>query len=111
LPSPASTTGTIPVEVAWRACLATLSDDALRAAIIVALAGPALNGTDLLDGHDAAIDELVTIGAIRRAGGGLVFTHPLLRTTALDLAKKELVEEIAGDVLDRLESIPTEGAD
>ena len=111
LPSPASTTGTIPVEVAWRARLATLSDDALRAAIIVALAGPALNGTDLLDGHDAAIDELVTIGAIRRAGGGLVFTHPLLRTTALDLAKKELVEEIAGDVLDRLESIPTEGAD
>jgi len=111
LPSPASTTGTIPVEVAWRARLATLSDDALRAAVVVALAGPALIGRDLLEGHDAAIDELVAIGAIRRANGGIVFTHPLLRTTALDLAKSELVEEIAGDVLDRLESSATEPAD
>ena len=33
LPPPASTTGTIPVEVAWRARLATLSPEALRAAV------------------------------------------------------------------------------
>ena len=72
--------------------------------VVVALAGGALIGSDLLLGHDAAVDELVTIGAIRRVPGGVVFTHPLLRTTALDLAKNELIEEIAGEVLDRLES-------
>src|SRR3954454_19100865 len=111
LPSPASTTGTIPVEVAWRARLATLSDDALRTAIVIALSGPALAGSDVLVHHDAAIDELVTIGAVRRANGGLEFTHPLLRTTALDLAKNELIEQVAGDVLDRLESRPSSAVD
>ena len=63
-----------------------------------------LTGSDLLLGHDAAVDELVAIGAIRRVAGAVVFTHPLLRTTALDLAKSELIEQIAGEVLDRLES-------
>ncbi|HEY7625636.1 MAG TPA: ATP-binding protein, partial [Ilumatobacteraceae bacterium] len=38
LPPPASTTGTIPVEVAWRARLSTLSPQALRTAVEIALA-------------------------------------------------------------------------
>ncbi|HZX55712.1 MAG TPA: adenylate/guanylate cyclase domain-containing protein, partial [Ilumatobacteraceae bacterium] len=84
--------------------LATLSDHALRTSVVVALAGSALTGSDLLDGDDAAVDELVTIGAVRRVSGAVVFTHPLLRTTALDLAKTELIEDVAGEVLDRLES-------
>jgi class 3 adenylate cyclase len=108
LPSPASTTGTIPVEVAWRARLATLSDEALRAAIVIALAenGILRDGPehgDLLDGRDREVEELQAIGAVRRVGAGLTFTHPLLRTTALDLATTEVVEQIAATVLDRLE--------
>ena len=109
LPPPAATTGTIPVEVAWRARLATLSPDALRTAILIALAehaavrqGP--DDVDLLAGKDAAIHDLVTIGAVRRVTGGVTFTHPLLRTTALDLATDGLVEAVAAEVLDRLES-------
>ncbi len=108
LPPPAATTGTIPVEVAWRARLATLSTDALRTAILIALAehaavrqGP--DDADLLLGRDVAVDELVTIGAVRRVAGGVMFTHPLLRTTALDLATDGLVQEVAAEVLGRLE--------
>ncbi|MEO8266940.1 MAG: adenylate/guanylate cyclase domain-containing protein [Ilumatobacteraceae bacterium] len=108
LPPPAATTGTIPVEVAWRARLATLSPAALRAAIVIALAehaavrqGP--DDVDLLVGNDAAIHELVTIGAVRRVAGGVMFTHPLLRTTALDLATDALVSDVAAEVLGRLE--------
>ncbi|MDP9463005.1 MAG: adenylate/guanylate cyclase domain-containing protein, partial [Actinomycetota bacterium] len=108
LPSPASTTGTIPVEVAWRARLSMLSNDALRAAVVIAMAENAVwrrqaDDIDLLQGADAAVEELVAIGAVRRTTGGVNFTHPLLRTTALDLAPAEFVTEIAGDVLDRLE--------
>jgi class 3 adenylate cyclase len=109
LPPPAATTGTIPVEVAWRARLATLSPDALRTSIVIALAehaavhhGP--DDVDLLAGKDEAVQELVTIGAVRRVVGGVTFTHPLLRTTALDLATDELVEQVAADVLDRLQA-------
>ncbi len=32
-----------------------------------------------------------------------MFTHPLLRTTALDLATDELVQEVAAEVLERLD--------
>ena len=107
LPSPASTTGTIPVEVAWRARLSTLSPEALRAAVLIALAEqaqqPGPDDVDLLRGADAAIDELQSIGAVRRRGGIVVFTHPLLRTTALDLAPKELVVDVAGELLDVLD--------
>ncbi len=108
LPSPASTTGTIPVEVAWRARLATLSQQALRAAVVIALAenGILRDGPehgDLLAGKDRDVEELQAIGAVRRLSGGLTFTHPLLRTTALDLATNDLVVQIAGTVLDRLE--------
>ena len=108
LPPPAATTGTIPVEVAWRARLATLSPDALRTAIVIALAehaavrqGP--DDVDLLVAKDAAIHELVTIGAVRRVAGGVMFTHPLLRTTALDLATDSVVRDVAAEVLGRLE--------
>ena len=108
LPPPSATTGTIPVEVAWRARLATLSPDALRTAIVIALAehaavreGP--DDVDLLVGKDAAIHELVTIGAVRRVAGGVMFTHPLLRTTALDLATDAIVSDVAAEVLGRLE--------
>ncbi len=109
IPSPASTTGTIPVEVAWRARLSTLSGQALRAAITVALAEKAVlhrrsEDTDLLAGHDAGIEELEGIGAVRRSAGGVAFTHPLLRTTALDLASPHMVVDVAGGMLDRLES-------
>ena len=108
LPSPASTTGTIPVEVAWRARLATLSEEALRAAIVIALAenGILRDGPehgDLLAGKEREVEELQAIGAVRRVGSGLAFTHPLLRTTALDLATNDVVEQIAGTVLDTLE--------
>ncbi len=108
LPSPASTTGTIPVEVAWRARLATLSEGALRAAIVIALSqnGILRDGPehgDLLAGKGRDVEELQAIGAVRRVADGVTFTHPLLRTTALDLATSELVEAIAGTVLDRLE--------
>ncbi len=108
LPSPASTTGTIPVEVAWRARLATLSEDALRAAVLIALAEQAVlssgpGDAGLLAGIDAAVDELQTIGAVQRRGGGVAFTHPLLRTTALDLASPDLVVEVAGHLLDQLD--------
>ena len=108
LPPPASTTGTIPVEVAWRARLATLSVAARRAAVVIALAeqvvqrgDPAQN--DLLKGADAALDELQSIGAVQRRAGGVGFTHPLLRTTALDLAPAELVCEVASELLDQLD--------
>ncbi|HVE18949.1 MAG TPA: hypothetical protein VNB52_07685, partial [Ilumatobacteraceae bacterium] len=110
LPSPASTTGTIPVEVAWRARLATLSTDALRAAVLIALAELAVQsrGTDDVDvlaGADAAVDELQAMGAIQRRAGGVSFTHPLLRTTALDLASPALVAEVAGQLLDQLDVV------
>jgi class 3 adenylate cyclase len=116
LPSPASTTGTIPVEVAWRARLATLTPEALRTAIVVALVDQSAvrhdgDDPDLLAGQEQSIDELVAIGAVRRASRGLVFTHPLLRTTALDLAADDLVEEVAGEVLDQLEAAGTGTSD
>ena len=108
LPSPASTTGTIPVEVAWRARLATLSTEALRAAVLIALAEQAMqsrgtHGVDVLAGADAAVAELQAMGAIQRGGGGVSFTHPLLRTTALDLASPALVVDVAGQLLDQLD--------
>ncbi|HEY0519477.1 MAG TPA: ATP-binding protein, partial [Ilumatobacteraceae bacterium] len=104
LPPPSSTTGTIPVEVAWRARLSTLSPAALRVAVVIALAehnAPA----ELDDSADqvAALDELESIGAIRRHCDGVAFTHPLLRTTALDLAAPELIVEVAGTLLDQLD--------
>jgi len=109
LPSPASTTGTIPVEVAWRARLATLSDDALRTSVVIALAEQLVGGgpsdAGLLAGKGEALDELVAIGAVRRSNGGVVFTHPLLRTTALDLADSELIEQVAAHTLDQLKRI------
>ena len=110
LPPPASTTGTIPVEVAWRARLSTLSPHALRAAVVIALAEqvvkqPGAGGIDLLAGADAAVDELQSIGAVQRRAGGVCFTHPLLRTTALDLAPAELVTTIAGQLLDALDTV------
>ena len=81
--------------------------------IVIALAGPALNGSDLLAGRDAAVDELVAIGARYAASAmRLAFTHPLLRTTALDLAKDELVEDIAARrARSTGSSSPTEAAD
>ena len=69
------TTGTIPVEVAWRARLATLSEEALRAAIVIALAengifrdGP--EHGDLLAGRDRQVEELQAIGAVKRVAMG-----------------------------------------
>jgi class 3 adenylate cyclase len=108
LPPPASTTGTIPVEVAWRARLSTLSPQALRLAVLIALAEHAVQDrdadeVDLLADADDAVDELQAIGALQRARGGVAFTHPLLRTTALDLAAPELVVEVASELLDRLD--------
>jgi len=108
LPSPAATTGTIPVEVAWRERLATLSNEALRASVLIALAEQAVQnrGTDDVDvlaGADGAVDELQAMGAIQRHAGGVSFTHPLLRTTALDLASPELVVGVAGQLLDQLD--------
>ena len=110
LPSPASTTGTIPVEVAWRARLATLSEEALRAAVLIALAEQAVQNRgpdelDLLAGMDTDVDELQAMGAVQRRAGGVAFTHPLLRTTALDLASPELVVEVAGQLLDQLDIV------
>jgi class 3 adenylate cyclase len=107
LPPPSSTTGTIPVEVAWRARLSTLSPEALRSAVVIALAEQTVHhrgadGLDMLVGADAAIDELQSMGAVQRRDGGVVFTHPLLRTTTLDLAAPELVVELAGELLDLL---------
>ena len=64
---------------------------------------------DLLADADAAVDELQSIGAVRRRGRGAVFTHPLLRTTALDLAPPELVVEVAGELLDLLDSADGRG--
>jgi ATPase family associated with various cellular activities (AAA) len=109
LPPPASTTGTIPVEVAWRARLSTLSPEALRVAVLIALAEHAVqqrgpDDVDLLTDVDAAVDELEAMGAVQRVQGGVVFTHPLLRTTALDLARPEAVVEVAGDLMDRLDA-------
>ncbi len=108
LPPPASTTGTIPVEVAWRARLATLTIDALQTSIVIALADqtmpPQPGGADLLEGRQAAVDELVALGAVRRTAGGVSFTHPLLRTTALDLAPPDVVRDVAAAVLDQLEA-------
>ncbi|MEY2445725.1 MAG: hypothetical protein QOE00_2305 [Ilumatobacteraceae bacterium] len=108
LPPPSSTTGTIPVEVAWRARLSTLSSAALRVAVVIALAEQVVqqggaSGLELLHGNEAAIDELQSIGAVQRRAGGVSFTHPLLRTTALDLASHELVAAVAGELLDRLD--------
>jgi class 3 adenylate cyclase len=108
LPSPASTTGTIPVEVAWRARLSTLSPKALRVAVVIALAELVVQsgdaaGMELLSDDDAAIDELQALGALQRRAGGVAFTHPLIRTTALDLAPNGLVAEVATDLLARLD--------
>lgn len=108
LPPPSSTTGTIPVEVAWRARLSTLSPSAVRTAVVIALAEQTvqLRGADdveLLAGAEAAIDELQSMGAVQRRAGGVVFTHPLLRTTTLDLAAPDLVVEVAGELLDQLD--------
>jgi class 3 adenylate cyclase len=107
LPPPASTTGTIPVEVAWRARLSTLSPAALRTAVIIALGewNVQRDGASLhhLVDADAAIEELQSIGAVRRQAHGAVFTHPLLRTTALDLAPPSMVVEVAGELLDQLD--------
>ena len=105
LPPPASTTGTIPVELAWRARLATLSPAALRTAVVIALAEHAADRDDvgLFAGADAALDELQSMGAVTRRAGGAAFTHPLLRTTALDLASAELIVEVASALLDRLD--------
>ncbi|MEY2523947.1 MAG: hypothetical protein QOJ66_2512 [Ilumatobacteraceae bacterium] len=110
LPSPAATTGTIPVEVAWRARLATLSNEALRAAVLIALAEQAVQsrGTDdvdVLSGADVAVDELQAMGAIQRRAGCVSFTHPLLRTTALDLASPDLIVDVAGQLLDQLDVV------
>ncbi len=114
LPPPASTTGTIPVELAWRARLATLSPAGLRAAVVIALAEQDArhrrpDGVDLLADADAAVDELQAIGAVQRRAGGVAFTHPLLPTTALDLAPPELVVEVAGELLDSLDSAASAG--
>ena len=114
LPSPASTTGTIPVEVAWRARLATLSPAGLRAAVVIALGEQAVrhrrtDGVDLLANSDAAVDELQAMGAVQRRAGGVAFTHPLLPTTALDLAPPGLVVEVAGELLDRLDGVASAG--
>ncbi len=108
LPPPASTTGTIPVELAWRARLATLSPAGLRAAVVIALAEQAArqrrpDGVDLLADSAVAVDELLAMGAVQRRPGGVSFTHPLLRTTALDLAPPDLVVEVAGELLDELD--------
>lgn len=107
LPPPASTTGTIPVELAWRARLSTLSPAAVRAAVVIALAEQAVQrrpsgAADVLTGADDAVDELQAMGAVRRTPAGVAFTHPLLRTTALDLAPPGLVEAVAGELLDLL---------
>ena len=112
LPPPSSTTGTIPVEVAWRARLSTLSPAARRAAVVIALAEQVVQhgdseDHDLLHGAEAAIDELQSIGAVQRRAGEVSFTHPLLRTTALDLAPVGLVCEVAGELLDQLD--PADG--
>jgi class 3 adenylate cyclase len=109
LPPPSSTTGTIPVEVAWRARLSSLSPEALRAAVVIALAEQAAqqrrpDDIDLLADSDHAVDELQSMGAVRRHLDGLAFTHPLLRTTALDLAPTELVVEVAAELLGLLDS-------
>ena len=114
LPPPASTTGTIPVELAWRARLATLSPAGLRAAVVIALGEQAVrhrrpDSVDLLADADAAVDELQSIGAVQRRAGGVAFTHPLLPTTALDLAPPELVVEVAGELLDRLDGAASAG--
>jgi class 3 adenylate cyclase len=107
LPPPASTTGTIPVEVAWRARLSKLSPEAVRTAVVIALGEWSVQrggaSLDLLADADAAIDELQAMGAVQRRGGGVAFTHPLLRTTALDLAAPEMVVEVASELLDRLD--------
>jgi class 3 adenylate cyclase len=114
LPPPASTTGTIPVELAWRARLSTLSLDALRAAVVIALAERTgqrrgADEVDVLAGAGAAVDELQSIGAVQRRAGGVAFTHPLLRTTALDLAPPGLVVEVAGELLDLLDGANSSG--
>lgn len=110
LPPPAATTGTIPVEEAWRARLATLSADALDTAVVIALAERVVHDGVIqlaaLDTRDHAVDELVAIGAVRRRRGGLSFTHPLLRTTALDLASSAQIADIAGRLLDDLKAVP-----
>jgi class 3 adenylate cyclase len=115
LPPPATTTGTIPVEVAWRARLSTLSAEALRVAVVIALADQVVQhggagGLDVLAGTDAAVDELQSIGAVQRRAGGVGFTHPLLRTTALDLASAELITSVAAELLDGLEGAASGGA-
>jgi class 3 adenylate cyclase len=115
LPPPASTTGTIPVEVAWRARLSTMSPGALRAAVLIALAEHAVQqrgpgGVDLLAEMGTAVDELQSMGAVRRDEQGVAFTHPLLRTTALDLAPPDLVVEVAGSLFEQLDVVGS-GAD
>jgi class 3 adenylate cyclase len=115
LPPPASTTGTIPVEVAWRARLSTLSAEALRAAVVIALAEQAVQRggpgfVDVLEGAGAAVEELESVGAVRWRAGVLAFTHPLLRTTALDLAAPDLVVDVAGELLDLIQVATGNGA-
>ncbi|MGZ4738674.1 MAG: hypothetical protein ACXVLM_05485 [Ilumatobacteraceae bacterium] len=113
LPSPTSTTGTIPVEVAWRARLATLPPEALRAAVVIALAEQVMQQrdgvTELLAGLDESVDSLQSIGAVQRNAGTVAFTHPLLRTTALDLAPPQLIVDVAGELLDRLDGMEGRG--
>ena len=45
------------------------------------------------------------MGAVQRRAGGVSFTHPLLRTTALDLAAPELIVEVAVELLDQLDDV------
>ena len=71
LPPPSSTTGTIPVEVAWRARLSTLSPEAFRTAVVIALAEQTVqhrgaDDVEVLAGAEAAVDELQSMGAVQR---------------------------------------------
>ena len=111
LPPPASTTGTIPVELAWRARLATLSPAALRVAVLIALAEHATERDDVMGSTDAALCELESLGAVTRRAERVAFTHPLLRTTALDLAPAEMVVEAASELLDRLDRLDDDAHD
>ena len=74
----------------------------------IALAEQAVSGSadvDVLAGTGAAIEELQEMGAVQRREGGVSFTHPLLRTTALDLAPPELIVEVAVELLDQLDDL------
>ena len=95
-----------------RGCLAGAPGDTVNRgaarAVLIALAEQAVQsrGTDDVDvlaGVDAAVDELQAMGAVQRRARGVSFTHPLLRTTALDLASPALVAEVAAQLLDQLD--------